>query len=72
MRNASKDTMIGSTMIKKDTMIFPLLYSMTVDEKTWEDPMEFRPERHLNKDKVLLGLSQRKTFLKILLRKTFF
>ena len=39
-------------------MVFPMLYSMTVDPETWgENPLEFNPERHLDgkagKDKFL-------------------
>ena len=44
------DTTFHGYDIKKDTMIIANLYSVHSDQKTWGDPENFRPERHLSRD----------------------
>ena len=29
------------------TQIIPLLYNTTIDEKLWEKPLDFNPDRHI-------------------------
>ncbi|KAG8256895.1 hypothetical protein J6590_060558 [Homalodisca vitripennis] len=33
-----------------DTMLLPNLWSSNMDETVWEDPFQFKPERHLEED----------------------
>ena len=36
--------------VLSDTVVFPLLYGVTRDPERFEDPEEFRPERHLTEE----------------------
>ncbi|XP_046679471.1 probable cytochrome P450 304a1 isoform X1 [Homalodisca vitripennis] len=46
----TEDTYFYGYFIPKDTMVLPNLWSNNMDEKVWENPFEFRPERHLEED----------------------
>ena len=41
-------------------MCFPLIYSIAIDPDRWDDPMTFRPERHMTSDGKF---NDRETFL---------
>lgn len=44
----TKDTELGGYSIKKDTVVFINLYSMSRDREVWGDPDVFRPDRFLD------------------------
>ena len=46
-RYAEKDATVNGAMIPGGTLIFPLLYPMTVDPKKWTNPYKFDPMRHM-------------------------
>ena len=48
----TEDIILKGYMIPKGTMILPLTYSIDMDPNIWENPDEFRPVRHLDKDGV--------------------
>ncbi|KAB7505655.1 Cytochrome P450 2L1, partial [Armadillidium nasatum] len=47
-RAASEDTKIGSYVIPKDAWVFGHTFLVHFDEKLWDAPSEFRPERFLD------------------------
>ncbi|XP_046680936.1 probable cytochrome P450 304a1 isoform X1 [Homalodisca vitripennis] len=46
----TEDTYFNGYFIPKDTMLLPNLWSSNMDETVWEDPFQFKPERHLEED----------------------
>ncbi|XP_070569823.1 steroid 17-alpha-hydroxylase/17,20 lyase-like [Ptychodera flava] len=44
------DSTIGGYKIPKDTWVFINLWAVHMDEKAWESPNQFRPERFLEED----------------------
>ena len=49
-----EDTSVGGYHIPAGTIVVPLFWSLHHDEKFWNDPWVFRPERFLNEDGTLL------------------
>ena len=49
-RQAVRDVRIGEHTIRKGTFILWSPYLAGRDANTWDDPLEFRPERHLDPD----------------------
>ena len=49
-----EDTSIGGYHIPAGTIVIPLYWSLHHDEKFWNDPWVFRPERFLSEDGTLL------------------
>ncbi|ODM96383.1 Cytochrome P450 2D9 [Orchesella cincta] len=49
-RAATKDTQIDDYFIPKGTIAALNLYGMHHDKQTWENPLEFNPDRFLDKD----------------------
>ena len=63
-RHCAKDTWLGDKLIRKGTMVYPVYWSMMVDPAAWgDDPLAFRPERHLVEDTrdrmMVFGTGQR-------------
>uniref|UniRef100_A0A1B6KQ89 Cytochrome P450 n=1 Tax=Graphocephala atropunctata TaxID=36148 RepID=A0A1B6KQ89_9HEMI len=46
----TEDTYFNGYFIPKDTTVVASLYSCNMDENVWENPFEFKPERHLEED----------------------
>ncbi|XP_075227318.1 putative cytochrome P450 304a1 isoform X2 [Lycorma delicatula] len=44
---ATEDTTLGGYFIPKDTMVLTNLYSVHMDEKIWDNPQEYTPERFI-------------------------
>ena len=55
---ATRDTCLQGYSIPKDTVVIINLWSIHHDEKEWQDPMEFRPERFLDSDGKMLDTSK--------------
>lgn len=49
-----EDITIGGKTIRKNTMVITHLWSVHYDQKYWEDPYEFRPQRFLSEDNKLI------------------
>ncbi|XP_054289480.1 probable cytochrome P450 305a1 [Macrosteles quadrilineatus] len=49
-RRVLKDTVLGKYHIPKDTIVLLSLQSIHHDEITWEEPMEFNPDRFLKEE----------------------
>ena len=47
---AAHDTILDGHRIPKGTWMFPMLYAVNGDDKAWEDPDAFKPERFLGTD----------------------
>ncbi|CAL8081592.1 unnamed protein product [Orchesella dallaii] len=47
---ATERTKIGNYWISEGTLVVPLIYAVHRDQRYWEKPDEFIPERHLNDD----------------------
>ena len=47
---AAYDTILDGHRIPKGTWIFPMLYAVNGDDKTWEEPSVFKPERFLDEN----------------------
>lgn len=43
-------TKIGNYWIRQGTLVVPLIYAVHRDQRYWDKPDEFIPERHLNDD----------------------
>ena len=54
-----KDTKLNGYDIDKGTVVFVNLASINLDESLWEEPLAFKPERHLNENNELSKRSQR-------------
>lgn len=50
---AVKDTQLDGFFIPKDAIILCNLYNLNMDEKLWNNPTDFKPERFFNKDREL-------------------
>lgn len=44
----NKDTMLDGYDIPQGTLIIPSLYSVSMDEKYFEDPLKFNPDRFID------------------------
>ncbi|ODN04935.1 Cytochrome P450 18a1 [Orchesella cincta] len=47
---AAERTKIGNYWISEGTLVVPLIYAVHRDQRYWEKPDDFIPERHLNDD----------------------
>ncbi|XP_046656383.1 methyl farnesoate epoxidase-like isoform X2 [Daphnia pulicaria] len=56
---ALKDTQLQGSTIPKGSIVQINLYSVHLDEKYWNDPEEFQPERHLSADGTTVIKSDR-------------
>ncbi|CAI8616528.1 unnamed protein product [Vicia faba] len=50
MRKGSKDCVVDGKMIPKGSLVCMNIWAMGRDEKIWENPLEFRPERFIESD----------------------
>ena len=53
------DTQVNGYDIDKGTVVFVNLASINLDENLWEEPLAFKPERHLGEINALSKRSQR-------------
>jgi cytochrome P450 len=53
---AAEDMTLGGYTIPKGTDIFLNFYSLHMNEKYWNNPQEFRPERFMEEEKELLNV----------------
>lgn len=49
---ANQDSTIGSYFVKKDTLIFMNNYDLSMSDKLWEQPEEFKPERFIQNGRL--------------------
>jgi cytochrome P450 len=56
-RQAVRDVRIGEHIIRKGTFILWSPYLAGRDANTWDDPLTFRPERHLDPDPATAALT---------------
>ena len=54
LHETEEDTSVGGHHIPAGTIVAPLFWSLHHDEKFWNDPWEFQPERFLDDDGSLL------------------
>ena len=54
LHETEEDTSVGGYHIPAGTIVAPFFWSLHHDEKFWNDPWVFRPERFLNEDGSLL------------------
>ena len=48
--NTTKETELGGYTIPKDTMVSISMYAIHMDEKLWDDPWAFKPERFFDEN----------------------
>ncbi|CAH1954947.1 unnamed protein product [Acanthoscelides obtectus] len=51
---AVRDTVLGGYNVPEGTIVLTNLHSIHMDEKLWEDPLEFRPERFLDEKNEII------------------
>lgn len=47
---ALKDTELLGYRVPEDTMVLTSIYSVHMDQRFWEDPLAFRPDRFLDEN----------------------
>ena len=50
LHNTNEDTTLRGYKIPKDTIVTLNTYAIHMDERHWQNPQQFQPERFLNKD----------------------
>lgn len=54
-RLAVHDVMVGDKHVPKGTTAMVNMWAITHDEKVWDEPEEFKPERFMNEDVSIMG-----------------
>ncbi|KAL5006558.1 hypothetical protein ScPMuIL_015364 [Solemya velum] len=57
---ASQDAILEGYLVEKNSVVFPCLWSIHYNEKTYVNPEEFRPERFLDDNGGLIDLEDQK------------
>lgn len=60
---ATKDSTLEGYTIPKDTTIFINVWNLHFDEKEWEDPYRFNPERFIDSEGKLMQVAYVKSYL---------
>ena len=51
-RVMKEDTIIGGVLLPKKTSVLVDLFGMSLDERFWDNPLEFKPERWENRKEI--------------------